>query len=136
MKTFLAVCFVSVMTMALGLAQSPSATPAETKTAKTATTTAKTHKSAPAGANEAIGTIEEFVPGATLVLNTNGSEPSHFKLGRGVRYLNPKGKEVNERKLKKDRRVRVHYAKQGEDFVVDKIQIEREGGKKKKKSKR
>jgi hypothetical protein len=48
-----------------------------------------------------------------------------------VQYLNPKGKQITERKMKKDRRVKVHYAKEGNDMVVDKVQIVREGGKKK-----
>jgi hypothetical protein len=127
MKTFLSFCFATVTMLAIGFAQTPSTSPAPTKS-----TTTKTHASAaPLGANEAVGTIVEFVPGGDIVLNTGAAEPARFKMGKGVRYLNPKGKEVNERKMKKDRRVRVHYAKEGNDLVVDKIQIEREGGKKK-----
>ncbi len=114
--------------IAVSFAQSPSASPAPTK-ATTSKQTATTNTAL--NANEVVGTIVEFVPGADIVLNTGASEPMRFKLGKGVRYLNPKGKEVNERKMKKDRKVRVHYAKEGNDMVVDKIQIERDGKKKK-----
>jgi hypothetical protein len=126
MKTFFTFCFAVMAMGAVSFAQSPTASPTPAKANKHAKTTAPA-----VGANEAVGTIVEFVPGGNLVLNTGAAEPMRFKLGKGVRYLNPKGKEINDRKMKKDRRVRVHYAKQGDEMVVDKVQIERDGKKKK-----
>ena len=78
--------------------------------------------------NEMNGAVVEFVPGQNLVLNT-GTQNQHFKLNGQVQYFNPKGKAIAERKLKKDRKVRVHYAKQGDDMVVDRVTIVREGHK-------
>lgn len=127
MKRFGIFYLATLFTTAVAFAQSPSVAPSQAETKKTT----KHAAPATAGANEAIGTIVEFVPGGDIVLNTGAGQPARFKLGKGVQYLNPKGKAINERKMKKDRRVRVHYAKEGNDMVVDKIQVVREGGKKK-----
>lgn len=81
---------------------------------------------ATAAANESTGTIVEFVSGQSLVLNTGGTEPSHFKVAKTVAISNPRGKSVATGKLKKDRRVQVHYNRHGDDFVVDRIMLVRE----------
>lgn len=130
MKTFLTFSFAMVAMSVISFAESPTVPPAQTET-KTAATNKGPTTSAPAGGSEAVGTIVEFAPGGNLVLKTSATEPLRFKLAKGVRYLNAKGKDVSERKMKKDRKVRVHYLKQGEDMMVDKIQIEREGKRKK-----
>jgi hypothetical protein len=101
-----------------GTGNNPSATPSAT--AKASATISN------ADANESTGTIVEFIQGQSLVLNTGGSEPSRFKLAKNVTYSNPRGKTVGPGKLKKDRRVRVHYAKQGNDMVVDQVTLVRE----------
>lgn len=125
--------FIGGIIMASGVAfaqSSPSNEAAATSTASAApSAAAKVNPpatSASANANESTGTIVEFVQGQSLVLNTGGSEPSHFKLAKNVSYANPRGKTVGPGKLKKDRRVRVHYSKQGNDMVVDQVTLVRE----------
>jgi hypothetical protein len=122
MKTFSIFCSFVFAIVTISFAE-PSASPSpKSGHAKAATSSS--------GANEATGSIVEFVPGQTLVLNT-GTQNQHFKISGQAQYLNPKGKQIQERKLKKDRKVRVHYAKQGEDMVVDRVTLVREGGHKK-----
>jgi hypothetical protein len=73
-----------------------------------------------------VGTISEFTPGSTIVLSTGTGEPVHYKLGKNVTYINGKGKEIKAERIRKDRKVRVHYTKDGSDMVVDKVTIVRD----------
>lgn len=114
MKTFSIFCAAILGLVTLSFAQNSS--PAKSAHANTATS--------PNGANELTGSIVEFVPGQSLVINT-GTQNQRFKLSAQAQYFNPRGKQVPERKLKKDRNVRVHYAKQGDDMVADRITIVR-----------
>lgn len=120
MKAFSIVTSLVLALSAVALAQQPSASP------KAHQSTAKSSSSA----NEATGTLVEFVAGQSVVINT-GTENQHFKLSGQAQYFNPKGKQIEERKLKKDRKVRVHFTKQGDDNVVDRISLVRDGGHKK-----
>jgi hypothetical protein len=122
MKTFTIFCLSTFALIGLSFAQ-PTASPKASHTAGAKTTSTN-------GANEATGSVVELVPGQSLVLNT-GTQNQHFKLAAQAQYFNPKGKQIQERKVKKDRKVRVHYAKQGDDMVVDRITLVREGGRKK-----
>ena len=145
MKSVFVFFSVTLCAVSLALAQaSPTAT--ETGATATTSTTATGSKDAAAGAataptaparskataagtasgNETTGTIVEFTPGGNIVLNTGGAEPARFKLGKNVTYTNPRGKAIGPNKMKKDRKVRVHYSKQGADMVVDQVTIVRD----------
>src|SRR5689334_22450082 len=93
-----------------------------TATAQTSSTTTTTTQqgAATTSTTESVGTISEFTPGSTIVLNTGTGEPVHYKLGKTVTYINGKGKEIKAERIRKDRKVRVHYTKEGNDMVVDK----------------
>ncbi|MEP6604255.1 MAG: hypothetical protein ABJB69_09930 [Spartobacteria bacterium] len=107
MKIFLSI--ISATALALTLAR------AEPPAAQTTTTTTTT--------TENVGTITEFTPGANIVLSTGAGEPVHYKFGKNVTFVNGRGKVINASKFKKDRKVRVHYVKEGNDMVVDKVTI-------------
>ena len=128
MKTFSIFCLITAAAVSVCVAQpSPPAKSPHTNAATTTTSNA---------ANEVSGSLVELVPGQSLVINT-GTQNQHFKLGPQVQYFNPRGKQIKERKLKKDRKVRVHYTKQGNDMVVDRVTLVREGtGKKGKQQKK
>ena len=73
---------------------------------------------------EMTGTIKEYTPGASLVLETLApSEPVQFKLAKNVTYTDTDGKSIEAAGLTTNRRVRVHYAKVGGDNVADKINL-------------
>jgi hypothetical protein len=110
MKKFLSIISASALAATIAYAQtSPVQTTTTTTTAATTT--------------ESVGTITEFTPGSTIVLNTGTAEPVHYKFGKNVTYVNARGKTINAAKIKKDRKVRVHYIKEGNDMIVDKITI-------------
>ena len=117
MKTFSIFCSLTVALAAFTLAEtSPTPKSARNTAASSATP-----------ANEVSGTLVEFVAGKSVVINT-GTQNERFKLSAQAQYFNPKGKQVPERKLKKDRTVRVHFSKQGDEKVADRITITRGGG--------
>lgn len=72
---------------------------------------------------EATGKIVEFKAGSALVLDTGAGEPVHYKISKNITYINARGKMVKAGKMKKDRKIRVRYAKEGNDLVVDKVTV-------------
>ena len=91
---------------------------ASAQTSSTTTTTAASTTS-----TENVGTVTDFTPGATIVISSGTGEPVHYKLGKSVTYINAKGKEIKADRIRKDRKVRVHYMKEGNDMVVDKVTV-------------
>lgn len=107
MKIFLTVICAAALSIAVAGAQTSSTT--ETKTSTTTT--------------EATGTISDVTPGATIVLSTGSGDPVTYKFGKSVTYVNANGKVIDVSKLRKNRKVRVHYVKEGNDMIVDKVTI-------------
>lgn len=122
MKSLLTIICVLLVTVIAASAQTQSTTTATTATqtqgAATTTTTATT--------TENVGVISEFTPGSVIVLKSESGEPVRYKLGTSVTYINGKGKEIKADRIRKDRKVRVHYVKEGNDMVVDKVTIVRD----------
>ncbi len=70
---------------------------------------------------ESFGTVTEFTPGDSLILKTEATEPMHYTFNKNVEYVNAHGKAIEASKIRKDSKVRVHFVKQGNDLVVDKV---------------
>ena len=113
-KLFLSLVFVTAFTGSVAYAQTSrsSTTVPKGTNGTTETTTATT---------ESFGTVTEFTPGDSLTLKTEAAEPLHYKFGNTVTYVNAHGKVIDASKIKKDSKVRVHFLKQGDDMVVDKV---------------
>src|SRR4051795_10606856 len=123
MKTLLTIISAVCVAFVAANAQTSSTT---TTTSGTQTQAADATTTASSTTTESTGTITEFTPGAAIVLNSGTGEPVRYKLGSSVTYINGKGKEIKADRIRKDRKVRVHYVKQGNDMVVDKVSIVRE----------
>ena len=61
------------------------------------------------------------MPGASIVLSTGSGEPTHYKFSKTVTYVTADGKVIEASKIKKSSKVRVHYIKDGNDMLVDKV---------------
>ena len=73
---------------------------------------------------EMTGTVKEYTPGATLVLETIApSEPVHFRLSKTITYADKDGKTIEAAGLTTNQKVRVHYTKMGGDNIADKISL-------------
>ena len=123
MKSLLTIICALLVTAFFASAQTESTTTtssttgAQTQAAASTTTTTTT---------ENVGVISEFTPGSVIVLKSETGEPVRYKLGTNVTYINGKGKEIKADRIRKDRTVRVHYVKEGNDMVVDKVTIVRD----------
>jgi hypothetical protein len=111
MKLFLGITCATALFIAVTNAQPSSTTTTAQGTQTTTTTT------------ESVGTITDFTPGATIVLSTGTGEPVTYKFGKSVTYVNANGKVINASKIRKDRKVRVHYVKEGNDMLADKVTV-------------
>jgi hypothetical protein len=76
-----------------------------------------------AASMESTGTITEYTPDSSLVLDTGSGEPVHFVFGRNVTYVGADGQPVQASGLRKNLRVRVHYLVVGGDKVIDKVTL-------------
>src|SRR5713226_9272447 len=70
---------------------------------------------------ESFGTVTEFTPGDSLILKTEAAEPMHYTFSKNVEYVNAHGKVIEASKITRDSKVRVHFLKQGDNMVVDKV---------------
>jgi hypothetical protein len=116
-KAILSVTFATALMglVAYGQTSTSSTTAATGTNGATETTT-----------TESNGTITEFTPGQALVLKTEASEPVHYKFGKTVTYVTSDGKVIEASQIRKDSKVRVHYLKEGDDMVVDKVIVTRD----------
>ena len=112
MKLFLGLICATALFVAVAQSQTGSTSSTTTTTGSGETTTTTT---------ESYGTVTEFSPGAALVLSTGSGEPVHYKFSKTVTYVTPEGKVIEASKIKKNSKVRVHYIKEGNDMLVDKV---------------
>ena len=113
-KSIVSVAFATALMGSVAFAQtSTSSTKVATQpNGMTQTTTTTT---------ESFGTVTEFTPGDSLILKTEATEPMHYTFSKNVEYVNAHGKVIEASKIRKDSKVRVHFVKQGNDLVVDKV---------------
>jgi hypothetical protein len=70
---------------------------------------------------ETTGTVTEFTPGRHLFLKTEAEQPIRYKFGKTVTYVTSDGKVIEASTIRKDSKVRVHYIKDGDNMLVDKV---------------
>src|ERR1700692_3483125 len=113
-KSIVSVAFATALMGSVAFAQtsSSSTTVATGTNGATQTTTTTT---------ENTGTVTEFTPGHQLLLKTEADQPVRYTFGKTVTYVTSDGKVIETSKIRKDSKVRVHYLKEGDDMVVDKV---------------
>jgi hypothetical protein len=112
-KLFLTVTFATALMglVAYGQTSSSSTTVATGTNGTTETTTT----------TESTGMVTEFTPGQMMVLKTEAAEPVRYKFGKTVTYVTADGRVIEPSKIRKDSKVHVHYIKDGDDMLVDKV---------------
>jgi len=70
---------------------------------------------------ESTGTVTDFTPGQMMVLKTEAVEPVRYKFSKQVTYVTSDGRVIEPSKITKDSKVHVHYVKDGDDMLVDKV---------------
>jgi hypothetical protein len=112
-KLFLSVTFATALMGLVAYGQTSSASSTTVATGTTGTTETTT--------TESFGTVTDFTPGQTIVLKTEAGEPAHYKFNNTVTYQTADGQVIEASKIRKDSKVRVHYVKDGDDLLVDKV---------------
>ncbi len=115
-KLILSLTGVLALTASAAFAQTSSSTTTTTSTDGATQTTQTT-------TTESTGTVTEFTPGTSFVLRTEAAEPVHYKFGKTVTYVTADGKVIEASKVSKNAKVRVHYVKDGNDMLVDKVVV-------------
>ena len=112
-KLFLSITFATALMglVAYGQTSSSSTTVATGTNGTTETTTT----------TESTGMVTEFTPGQMMVLKTEAAEPMRYKFGKRVTYVTSDGRVIEASKIRKDSKVHVHYIKDGDDMLVDKV---------------
>jgi len=78
----------------------------------------------PTAGAECTGTIKEYTPGATLVIDTLApNAPMQFRLAKAVTYVDTDGKTIEAPGLSTNQKVRIHYRKIGADNVADRVTL-------------
>jgi hypothetical protein len=113
-KALFGIVCASALLVAVGNAQTSSTSSTTTSIAGGTTQSTTT-------TTESSGTITEFSPGASIVLSTGTGEPTHYKFSKTVTYVTDDGKVVEASKIKKSSKVKVHYIKEGNDMLVDRV---------------
>ena len=70
---------------------------------------------------ESTGTVTEYTPGQMMVLKTEAAEPVRYKFSKQVTYVTSDGSVIEPSKIRKDSKVHIHYVKDGDDMLVDKV---------------
>ena len=115
-KSIVGIAFATVLvgSVALGQTSSSSTTVTSGRNGVTETTTTTT---------ESNGVVTEYTPGQALVLKTEAEQPIHYKFGKKVVYVTEDGRTIESSAIKRDSKVHVHYVKDGDDMVVDRIVV-------------
>ena len=116
-KSIVGIAFATVLfgSVAFGQTSSSSTTVATGTNGATETTTTTT---------ESNGVVTEFTPGHRLFLKTEAAQPVQYKFGKTVTYTTTDGRVIEASKIRKDSKVRVHYIKQGDDMLVDRVIVQ------------
>ena len=70
---------------------------------------------------ESTGTVTEYTPGEMIVVKTEAVEPVRYKFSKQVTYVTSDGRVIEPSQIRKDSKVQVHYIKNGDDMMVDKV---------------
>ncbi len=115
-KLILSITGVLALTASAAFAQT-------SQTTTTSTSTDGVNQTTQTTTTESTGTITEYTPGTSIVLHTEAAEPVHYKFSKTVSYVTPDGKVIEASKVSKNAKVRVHYVKEGNDMMVDKVVV-------------
>ena len=116
-KSIVSIAFATALfgTVAFGQTSSTSTAVTTGSNGVTETTTTTT---------ESNGVVTEFTPGHRLFLKTEAAQPVQYKFGKTVTYVTTDGKVIEPSRIRKDSKVHVHYVRQGDDMLVDRIIVQ------------
>jgi hypothetical protein len=94
-----------------------------TTSEETTTTTAPVTRETTTSTTYTAGTIDTYEPGKTVIVKDDSGGPVRFALGTAARIVDGAGKIVTA-PLRSGQKVRVYYTGNGEQRVVERVQVE------------
>jgi hypothetical protein len=113
-KSIVSIAFATALMGSVAFAQTSS-------TSTTATTGTNGVTETTTTTTESTGVVTEFTPGHHLFLKTEAAQPVQYKFGKTVTYVTSDGRVIEASKVRKDSKVRVHYVREGDEMIVDKV---------------
>ena len=114
-KLFFSVTFASALLGSTAFAQTSTSSTTVAADGTTQTTTTETS-----------GVVTEFTPGTVFILKTEAAEPVHYKFAKTVTYVTADGRVIKASKIRKDSKVHVHYIKDNDDMLVDRVTVDQD----------
>ena len=118
MKQLLALICGTILIVAYAQAQtSTTSSPATSSPATTSmTSTGATTSNS--------GTVTDYTPGAAITIDPGTGKPVRFVIGQKVQVLGPDGKVLASSDVKKNAKVHLRLAQEGDRTVVEQINVE------------
>ena len=107
-------------TLIVAYAQAQTDTKSSTTTSSPATTSMTTTGSTTSNS----GTVTDYTPGAAITIDPGTGKPVRFVIGQKVQVLGPDGKVIANTEVKKNARVQLRLAQEGDRTVVEQITVQ------------
>jgi len=112
-------------TLIVAYAQAQPRNPSSTTSSNPATTSMTSGTTNITGSTtDSSGTVTEYTPGAAITLDPGTGKPTRFLLGHKVQVLGPDGKAMANTDVKKNAKVHLRFAQEGDRTVVEQINVE------------
>jgi hypothetical protein len=115
MKQLLALICGAILIVAYAQAQTTSSPTSSSPATTSMTTTGSTASS---------GTVTDYTPGAAITVDPGTGKPVRFVIGQKVQVLGPDGKVLADADVKKNARVHLRLAQEGDRTVVEQINVD------------
>ena len=118
MKQLLALICGTILIVAYAQAQT------DTTSSTTASSPATTSMTSTGSTTTSSGTVTDYTPGAAITVDPGTGKPVRFVIGQKVQVLGPDGKVITNKDVKKNARVHLRLAQEGDRTVVEQINVE------------
>ena len=118
MKQLLALICGTILIVAYAQAQT------DTKSSTTTSSPATTSMTSTGSTTSNSGTVTDYTPGAAITIDPGTGKPVRFAIGQKVQVLGPDGKVIGNTEVKKNAKVHLRLAQEGDRTVVEQINVE------------
>jgi len=118
MKQLLALICGTILIVAYAQAQT------DTTSSTTASSPATTSMTSTGSTTSSAGTVTDYTPGAAITIDPGTGKPVRFVIGQKVQVLGPDGKVIANTEVKKNARVQLRLAQEGDRTVVEQITVQ------------
>ena len=118
MKQLLALICGTILIVTYAQAQT------DTTSSTTASSPATTSMTSTGSTTSSAGTVTDYTPGAAITIDPGTGKPVRFVIGQKVQVLGPDGKVLASSDVKKNAKVHLRLAQEGDRTVVEQINVE------------